>query len=155
MKQTKVFLVAALLLFSASALYSQKYKTTADTVKLNKEYVQVSNDIAELTAQLTIAQNNLPGFQAKAGQATSDAKSSANASSEQASKATNGDLGDAKTEKKKAKKAYKNAESASNADNKVTEQDKKIAKLTSQLQKKQERLRELDDMRLAIGNKQL
>ena len=155
MKQTKVFLVTGLLLFSASALYSQKYKTTADTVKLNKEYVQVSNDIAELTSKLTIAQNNLPGFQAKAGEATTDAQSSANASSQQAVKATNGDLSEAKSAKKKAKKAYKNAQSASNADNSVTEQEKKITRLTSQLQKKQERLRELDDMRAAIENKSL
>ncbi len=45
MKQTKAFLLASLLLFSASTVYSQKYKTAADTVKLNKEYVEVSNDI--------------------------------------------------------------------------------------------------------------
>jgi septal ring factor EnvC (AmiA/AmiB activator) len=40
-------------------------------------------------------------------------------------------------------------------DNNVKEQDKKISKLASQLQKKQERLRELDDMRLAIRNRSL
>ncbi|WP_336517872.1 hypothetical protein [Pollutibacter soli] len=125
MKQTKLFLITSLLLFSASALYSQKYKTTADTVKLNKEYVQVSNDIAELTSKLTIAQNNLPGFQAKAGEATTDAQSSANASSQQAAKATKGDLSEAKSAKKKAKKAYRNAQHASNADDSVTEQEKK------------------------------
>jgi DNA repair exonuclease SbcCD ATPase subunit len=155
MKQTKFILLASLLLFFASTVYSQKYKTVADTVKLNKEYVEVSNDIAELTSKLTIAQNNLPGYYAKAGEATSDAQSSANASSEQASKAANGDLGDAKSAKKKAKKAYNNAQDARDADNKVKDQEKKIAKLTSQLQKKQQRLKELDDMRAAIRNKPL
>jgi chromosome segregation ATPase len=152
MKHTKVFLLASLMLFSASAVYSQKYKTAADTGKLNKEYVEVSNDIAELTSKLTIAQNNLPGYRAKAGEATSDARNSANESSEQASKATNGDLGDAKSAKKKANKAYESAGDARDADNKVKEQDKKIEKLNSQLQKKQERLRELNDMRVTIMN---
>src|SRR4051812_48665542 len=97
MKQIKFFLLASLLLFSASTVYSQKYKTAADTVKLNKEYVEVSNHIAELTSKLTIAQNNLPGYHTKAGEANSNAQSSANASSEQASKATNGDLSDSKS----------------------------------------------------------
>ncbi|SRR5215204_4742221 len=152
MKQTNVFLLAGLLLFSASSVYSQKYKTAADTVKLNKEYVEVSNDIAELTSKLTIAKNNLPGYQTKAGEATSDAQSSANASSAQASKATNGDLGAAKSAKKKANKAYHNAQDSRHADNDVKDQDKKIANLASQLQKKQERLRKLDDMKVAIGN---
>jgi uncharacterized protein YlxW (UPF0749 family) len=82
---------------SASTVYLQKYKSSADTVKLNKDYVAVSNGIAELTSKLTIAQKD-----------------------------------------------------ARDADNNVKDQDKKIAKLASQLQKKQERLRELDDMRLAI-----
>lgn len=155
MKQTKTILLASLLIITASTAYTQKYKTAADTVKLNKEYVEVSNDIAQLTSKLTVAQNNLPGYHTKAGATTSDAQSSANASREQASKATNGDLGDAKSAKKKADKAFSNARNAKDADNKVKDQDKKIAKLTSQLQKKQEKLRELDDMRLAIRNKPL
>jgi len=155
MKQTKTILLASLLIITASTAYTQKYKTAADTVKLNKEYVEVSNDIAQLTSKLTVAQNNLQGYHTKAGATTSDAQSSANASREQASKATNGDLGDAKSAKKKADKAFSNARNAKDADNKVKDQDKKIAKLTSQLQKKQEKLGELDDMRLAIRNKPL
>lgn len=155
MKHTKVFLIASLLIFSASSVFSQKYKTAADTVKLNKEYVAVSNAIAELTSKLTIAQNNLPGYQTKAGDANSDAQSSSDASSKQASRATNGDIGDAKSAKKKANKAYNNAQDARDADNKVKSQDKKIANLSSQLEKKQARLRELDDMKLAIVNRSL
>jgi len=155
MKQTKLILLASLMLLFASTVYSQKYKTAADTVKLNKEYVAVSNDIAELTSKLTIAQNNLPGYQSKAGETASDAQSSANASSDQASKATNGDVSDAKSEKKKANKAYHNAQDAHDADHDLKAQNKKIADLTSQLQKKQKRLMELDEMRTAIGNKPL
>jgi DNA repair exonuclease SbcCD ATPase subunit len=155
MKQTKFLLTGGLLLLFASTVYSQRYKSAADTVKLNKEYTNVSNDIAELTSKLSIAQNNLPGYHTKAREANSDAQGSANASSTQASKATNGDLGDAKRAKKKANKAYTNAQDAREADNRVKDQDKKITKLSSQLQKKQERLKELDDMRVAIRNNPL
>lgn len=137
--------------FSAS---SQKYRSASDTVKLNKEWVNVSNDIAELTSKLTIAQNNLPGYQAKAGEAISEAQKSADESSQQASKATNGDLGDAKSAKKKAGKALDRAEDARDADKKIESQDKKIAKLSAQLAKKQERLRELEEMRSTIRSMQ-
>jgi DNA repair exonuclease SbcCD ATPase subunit len=151
--KTMKFLLPALVLFViGSPTFSQKYKNASDTAKLNKEYVEVSNDIAELTSKLTIAQNNLPGYQNKAGEATSAAQKTANESSEQASKATNGDLGDAKSAKKKAGKALNKAEDAKDANNKTEDQDKKIAKLSSQLQKKQERLQQLEDMRSAIRN---
>lgn len=152
MKTLKFLLPAILLIMSGLPVFAQKYKTTSDTLKLNKEYVEVNNDIAELTSKLTIAQNNLPGYQARAGEATSNAQKAAEASRQQASKATNSDLGDAKSAKKKASKALDRAEDAENANNKIKDQDKKIAKLSSQLQKKQERLRELDDMRTAIRN---
>jgi hypothetical protein len=152
MKQSTSILLAGLLLFCATNAFSQKYKKAADTVKLNKEYVEVSNDIAELSYKLSVAQNNLPGYQSKAGEANSDAQNSANASSNQASRATGGDLDDAKSAKKKANKAYKKAQDASDAESDVKDQDKKIAKLTSKLEKKQERLRELDEMREAIRN---
>ena len=55
MIQIKFLLLASLLLFSVSSVSSQKYKTTADSIKINKEYIAVSNDIAELTSKLTIA----------------------------------------------------------------------------------------------------
>jgi hypothetical protein len=87
-----------------TSAFSQKYKTPSDTVKLNKQYPKVSNEIAELTSKLTIAQNDLPGYQSKAGDAVSTAQNTANESSDQASKATNGDLKDAKRAKKKADK---------------------------------------------------
>jgi len=51
---------------------------------------------------LTIAQNNLPGYQNNASEATSDAQSTAITSSEQASYAVNGDIKDAR----KAKRLY-------------------------------------------------
>ena len=150
MKKTNVLLTACLCLAASFSASSQKYQSASDTVKLNKEWVDVSNDIARLTSELTIAQNNLPGYHAKVDGAVSDAQTSAQKSSDQAYKATNGDLGDAKSAKKKAKRALNDAEDASNAKNKADDQQKKIDKLTEELQKKQKQLAGLEEMRTNI-----
>lgn len=134
--------------FTASA---QTYKTAADTVKLNKEFTEVSNDIASLTAKLTIAQNNLPGLKSKAVTANSDAKDAAATSSTQADKATRGDIDDAKKAKQKSKKAFREAKDARSAGNDVDNLDDKIASLSRQLAKKQVRLEQLTAMRVSIG----
>ena len=152
MKTIRFLLPVLVLVAFGSPAFSQKYKSASDTVKLNKKYVQLSNDIAELTSKLTIAQNNLPGYHTKAGEASSDAQKSADESSDQAFKATNGDLADAKSAKKKAGKALDKAEDAKDANNKIKDQDKKIAKLSKELFKKKAKLQELEDMRLAIRN---
>lgn len=133
--------------------FSQKYKTVEDTVKLNKEYVKVNNDIVDLNAKLTIAQNNLPGYKSKAIAAGTDAENAAANSSNQASKATNGDIDDARKAKRRAKKAYNEAKDSRSASNNVSDQEDKITKLTLQINKKQQRLQELDVMRQAIAQK--
>jgi chromosome segregation ATPase len=150
MKRNVLFLLASICLVASLPAASQKYKSASDTTKLNKEYVEVSNEIAELTAELTIAQNNLPGYMSKAAKANTDAQGTAQKSSDQAYKATNGDLGDAKSAKKKAKRALNDAEDASDARNDKIKQEKKIDKLTSKLQTKQKTLQELEEMRTAI-----
>jgi CRISPR/Cas system-associated endonuclease Cas3-HD len=152
MKKIKFLLAVMIFIMVSQSAFSQKYKTAADTVKLNEEYIKVSNEITDLTSKLTIAQNNLPGYNSRANTAVSDAQSTSVKSSEQASKATNGDLGDARKAKKNARQALKDAKGARRANNKVKDQEKKIAKLSSQLQKKQERLQELEVMRTAIRN---
>lgn len=151
----KIIFLLPVIIFIMTSLpaFSQKYKTAADTIKLNKEYVEVSNDIAELTSKLTIAQNNLPGYQNKAGEATSDAQSTAINSSEQASNAVDGDIKDARKAKRKAKKALHEAKDAKQASNKVEDQDDKITKLRAQLAGKQLRLQELEEIRTTIRNK--
>jgi len=73
MKRNVIFLLAVICLMITLPAASQKYKADSDTLKLNKELVEVSNDVASLTAELTIAQNNLPGYLAKADKAKSDA----------------------------------------------------------------------------------
>ena len=150
MKGNTLFLmVFSCLIFSLPAS-SQKYKSASDTVKLNQEWVKVSNDIAELTAELTIAQNNLPGYKTKEVNAQADAQGTAQKSSDQAYKATNGDLGDAKRASKKARKALNDAEDAVDAKDKTIKQEKKIDNLSEQLQKKQKKLQELEEMRTTI-----
>jgi predicted nucleic acid-binding Zn-ribbon protein len=151
MKKSLHLLFFLLLVIASLSAYSQKYRTAADTVKLNKEYVSVSNEIADLTAQLTIAKNNLPGYETKAANAGSNAQDAATISSDQAAKATNGSISDARSAKRKAKTAYKEAKDAKSASNNVSDQDNKIASLTSELNKKQERLQQLEAMRTAIN----
>ena len=152
MKKIKYILPAMVLIMATSSAFSQKYQTASDTVSLNKEYLELSNDIADLSAKLTIAQNNLPGYHNKASEAVSDAHSTAAQSSEQASIATNGDVKDARKAKRKAKHALKDAKDMRQANNNVDDQDQKIAKLSSQLAKKQQRLQELELKRTEIRN---
>ena len=140
-------------LFPVVSAFSQKYKSIADTGKLNKEYVAVSNDIAELNAKLTIAQNNLPGYQLKARDANIEAVDAASASSNQASKATNGSVSDAKNSKRKADKAYSEAKDSKSAQSKVSDQEDKIVRYKLDIKKKQQRLDELSVMRGAINSK--
>ena len=150
--KNKIYVVCFLTLMATGfTAYSQVYKTAADTVKLNKEFTEVSNDIASLSAKLTIAQNNMPGYKSKAKAADSDAQDAAITSSVQADKATEGGVKAARKAKRNSKKAYREAKDARSANNDVGDQDDKIASLTGQLAKKQERLRQLTAMRDAIN----
>jgi hypothetical protein len=142
-----------LLILPALSISAQKYKKIEDTAKLTKEYVNVSNDIVELTAKLTVAQNDLPGYQSKARDADNDAASAASASSDQASKATNGNVKDAKSAKRKANKAYDEAKDSRSAKSKVSDQEDKITRYQLEIKKKQQRLEDLDLMRAAINAK--
>ena len=139
------------LLMVGFTTHAQVFKTVADTVNLNKEFTEVSNDIASLTAKLTIAQNNRPGYRSKANAAESNAQDAATNSSVQADKATNGGVKEAKKAKRKSKKAYREAKDARSANNDVGDQDDKIASLQGQLAKKQARLDQLTAMSLAIN----
>lgn len=103
-----------------------------DSLKRSKEYVKVSNSVATLTAQLTVAQNNLPSYQRKVEQAMAEAQTTADKSSDKA-----GNLKDAKKAKRKAR-------DAKNAKKELEAQEQKIAKLSRQLEKEQSRLQELE-----------
>ena len=148
-----IYLFCFIMIMTGFQVYSQKYKTVDDTARLNKEYVNVSNDIADLNAKLTIAQNNLPGYKSKAIAAGTDADNAATNSSNQASKATNGEIDDARKAKRKARKAYNEAKDSRSANNNVSDQESKITKLSLQINRKHQRLQELDVMRSAIAAK--
>ena len=116
--KNKIYIVCFLtLIMTGFASYGQVYRTAADTVKLNKEFTEVSNDIADLTAKLTIAQNNKPGYQSKATAAESTAQNAAVTSSVQADKATEGGVKEARKAKRNSKKAYRKAKNARSANN--------------------------------------
>ena len=142
------YLVA--LIFPASSAFAQKYRTIDDTIKLNKEYVNLTSDIVEIKTKLTTAEMELSGYQSKSSEANSNAADAASASSDQADKATNGSVKDAKNARKKANKSYKEAKDSKSAQKKLTNQENKIKGYKSDLAKKQKRLDKLDEMRLAI-----
>lgn len=148
-KIIRLFCLLALM-FPALSVFSQKYKKVEDTANLNKKYVSVSNDIASLQAKLTIAQNDLPGYQAKATNTNTDAVNAASASSDQSAKATNGSVSDAKSAKKKANKSYDEAKDSREAQKDLDHQEGKIAGYKEDIEKKQKRQQELDEMRVDI-----
>ncbi|MEO8769336.1 MAG: hypothetical protein ABI402_04610 [Ferruginibacter sp.] len=140
------------LLFTTQAAYCQKYKTAADTIKLNKEYLKLIIDTADLKKEIAESQENLKKYQADFESKDKSAKSSAEESSRQADKATNGEVKDAKKAKKKAKDAYDDAKAADNAKDKKENEEKKLKKLNKEFDKKQDRLKELNLMQQAINN---
>jgi len=151
-KISQLFYVVVLLLFSMPA-FSQNYKTAKDTVKLNKEFVNLSNDVVQLNARLAIAKNNLPGYQTKLREANEDAAKAATISSNQAAKATNGTVRAAKMAKRKAGKSIGEAKDARSAKNKLEDQENKITRYQLDIKKKQQRLEALEVMRAAIHAK--
>ena len=147
---TLFFLIATVL--TAAPVFAQKYKTAADTVKLNIAYAKLAKQVADLAVKLADAQQDLPVYQAKAKEAEKDAAAAMEVSSEQASKANNGKLSDAKKAKRKAGKAYGNAKAANAAVKKADEIQHKINRYQADLTKKQQGLQDLESMRTAIYN---
>jgi len=138
-----------LLVFTGSA-YAQKYKTAADTVKLNTEYKGITSDVAELNTKLTNAKNKTSTYQNKATKANDNAQTAAQESKEQASVAAGGNIKDIKKELQKAKKANNEANDAKDASNDQKANEKEIKYLNTQIEKKQNKLAELDKERSAI-----
>jgi chromosome segregation ATPase len=133
-----------------SAAQAQKYKSAEDTVKLNKEWTDLTADIKRLEEKLNDAQSKLVKYESRAKKAQEDARDAANRSEDRADKAEKGDLKDVKKAKRDADKAYKEAKAAENAKEDVADQKDKIESLKGQLAKKQERLGKLADMRKTI-----
>ena len=150
--KNKTYVLCFLALMTVSFTVSaQVYKTAEDTAQLNKEFTEVSNDIANLTAKLKVAQNNMPGIKSKAEAADANAQDAAETSSVQADKATRGGVKEARKAKRNSKKAFREAKDARSANQDIGNQDDKIASLTGELAKKQARLEQLTKMRDAIN----
>lgn len=143
----KIKLLIPILLVFGFSSFGQKYKSYADTVKLNQEYVSISNEIAELTAKLTISKNNLPNLKKKAFDAHADTKVAAEANSRQALVAANGSFEEIKEAYAKAKEALRQANKAKDADDDVRDMEEKIVSLTEKINAKDKRLKELETIR--------
>jgi len=150
MKITTFLTGTVLLLTLNIPVFAQKYKIPADTVKLNAEVVKLNKEISDLSTELTNSQNNLSGYQSKAEKAGQDAHEAMRTSRSEASRATDGKISHAKSAKNEALKAYDKTKDAKKADNNLEKLNEKIKKYTKELENKQKRLKELDDMRTNI-----
>ena len=152
MKRIIYAIALPLILLVSQSAYCQNYKTLEDTARLNLEYLKVTRDISDLNIKLSESQENLKKYQSNVASRNNDAQSSAEASSDQASKATNGGVKDARRAKRKAKAAYKDSKQSRGANDRMNEEERRMKRISSDLQRRQERLQELDRMRAAITN---
>jgi len=144
-----VFTFGSICLFTQTAS-AQKYKTADDTVKLNKEYGEVTLDIAKLKAKLVEEKNKTYGYQTKSTSTAQDAVSSAQYSKQTAATATDGSVSSAKKAMKQAKKANNQANDAKDAKEDQEKNVRKIADLQEKIEKKQAVLTDLDKQRADI-----
>jgi len=150
MKSFTFLLGTAVLLTVSAATFAQKYKTSADTGKLNVEYAKVQNNIAGINAKLAANQSGLPAYQTKASNAGNTAQTASETSTASTNKAKSGNLQDSKDAKKSADNAYDKAKDAKSANNDVGKQNEKIRKLKEDLRQQRQRLKDLDAMRADI-----
>ena len=108
------FLTISLVVFCGSA-QAQKYRKMSDTVKLNKEYAEISADLSKLNSKLIAEKSKTAGYQSRSLSTANDAEASAQDSKDQASKATSGNTNDTKKAVKEAKKANRQANDAKDA----------------------------------------
>jgi len=136
-------------LFNSSA-EAQQYKTASDTTKLNKEYGQITLDIAKLNTKLIAEKNKTVDYQSKSSSTASEAVTSEQKSKDQAQTATDGSTTDTEKAVKDAKKANRDANDAKDAVKDEKDNQKKIGELTTQIDRKQKELADLDSQRAVI-----
>ena len=153
-KFTKLSLIAIVFTVAAvsitTTVSAQKYRTAADTVKLNKEYGDVTLSIARLNADLIEEQNKTLGYQNKSASTAQAAAVSARDSKGTAATATDGNVKDAHTAMKQAKDANNRAKDAKNAREDEANNVKKIANINDKIVKKQTVLTGLAQQKAAI-----
>jgi hypothetical protein len=138
------------MLFLTTVVQGQKYKSMSDTARLNKEYGSISLEIAKLNTRLIEEQNKTADYRSKTSSTAEDAVATAQVSKDQAAVATNGNTTDTKKAVNDAKDADKKANNAKDAVSDEKKNNKKISKLTAQIEQKQKLLRDLDSQRAAI-----
>ena len=151
MKKTIVFSMAAICMLAALPAFSQTYKTVADTAALNSEYIKLNKEITDLNAKLDKAKSDLEHDTKKANEASSDAQNTASSASDKAEKSIDGSVKEAKRAKREARRSVRDAKDSRHAQSNLDDSNKKVSKLTADLEKKQQRLKELDGMRASIS----
>lgn len=147
------FFLCFILFFISENAQAQKYKKLSDTTKLNKEYAEVSLDIANLNSKLAREKRKTAGYQSNTSSSSDIAVSSAQRSKDQAAVATNGNTSDTRRAVRDAKRANRKANRAENAESEERDNSKNIIRLQAQIDKKQARLNDLDMQRAAIMGK--
>ena len=142
--------IAVIIMLAALPSFSQTYKTLADTMALNVEYGKVSQDILDLTTKLDKAKKDQGDDEKKANNASADAQATASGASDKAAKSVDGTVGEARRAKREARRSVKDAKDSRRAKSDLDDSNKKVAKLTAELEKKQDRLKELNAMRASI-----
>jgi len=151
MKKIIAASTVAIFMLTALPTFSQTYKTFADTVALNAEYSKVTKDITDLTAKLDKAKSDQANDEKKAGEASTDAQTTASNTTTKAENSINGSVKQARKAKREARRSVKDAKDARHAQSNLNDSNKKVIELNSQLEKKQQRLKELDEMRASIN----
>ena len=151
MKKIIVFSMTALFMLAALPTFSQTYKVAADTTALNTEYMKLTKEIADLDAKLNKAEADQDHDTKKAIETSADAQNTASNASDKAAKSIDGSVKQAKRAKREARRSVRDAKDARHAQGNLDDSNKKVSRLNADLQKKQERLKELDRMRASIS----
>src|SRR6185312_1148915 len=120
----------------------------------NSEYAKVNADINDLNLKLAKARSDQANYSRKSNNATTDAQSTASSASNKAENSINGSVKQAKRAKREARRSVKDAKNARHAQGNLDDSNKKVAKLTAELEQKQKRLQQLSEMRAAINGTQ-
>ena len=149
MKKVIPFLML-ILLAAGVPVFSQTYKTMADTAALNKEYVKVNKNIADLKVQIAKTQEEQAKYTLKSTKASNNAQSIAASAANRAADATSGNVKDARRAKKDARRSLHKAKDARKADSNREVENKRLIKLNGDLEKNENRLNDLNTMRSSI-----
>ena len=150
MKRIIIASAVVCLFLSALPSFAQTYKTVADTAALNNEYIKVTKDVADLNFKLNQAKNKQTENSKNAADANATAQAAVTKTSENANKTSDETVNDARQTKRAAKRSMRDAKDARHQNSRLKDSDNEVDKLSADLEKKQNRLAELDKMRSSI-----